>query len=73
MSFTCRLHPQAAMSTARRERERGAVLTMADAVATISPLVNQSTTKPVIAAEDRLAASERPTAISGFKGVPAKR
>ena len=46
---------------------------MADAVATISALVNQSTTKPVIAAEDRLAASERPTAISGFKGVPAKR
>jgi hypothetical protein len=46
---------------------------MAITVATISALVNQSTTKPVNAAEDRLAVSERPTAISGFKGVPAKR
>jgi hypothetical protein len=46
---------------------------MAAAVDRISVLVNQSTTKPVIAAEDRLAAYERPNATSGLKGVPTKR
>jgi hypothetical protein len=46
-------------------------LTRATAADTISVLVNQSTTEPVIAAEDRLAASERPTANSGLKGVRA--
>jgi hypothetical protein len=45
---------------------------MAAAVDRISVLVNQSTTKPVIAAEDRLAASGRSTAITGRSGVRAK-
>jgi hypothetical protein len=45
---------------------------MAAAVDRISVLVNQSTTKPVIAAEDRLAASERSSASTGLSGVRAK-
>ena len=45
---------------------------MAIALARINALVNQSTTKPVIAAEDRLAASEHPTANSGLSGVRKK-
>jgi hypothetical protein len=48
-------------------------LTRAITLDTITILVNQSTTKPVIAAEDRLAARERPNATSGRKGVRTKR
>jgi len=48
-------------------------LTRAITLDTITILVNQSTTKPVIAAEDRLAACERPNATSGLKGVRTKR
>jgi hypothetical protein len=50
----------------------GDTLTTRIAVDTISALVNQSTTRPVIAAEDRLAASERLPAVSGFRGVRVK-
>ena len=61
------------MSTASLEMRSGNdILTTAIALDRISVLVNQSTTKPVIAAEDRLAASERPTAITGLDGVRAK-
>ena len=51
----------------------GAILTTRITLDTICALVNQSTNRPVIAAEDRLAASERPTACMAFSGVRVKR